>query len=127
MCRVLSPAVYVAVAQILLAAPAQDDQPRKSALESSAKGWEKLPADTDAWKRIAAQPKVKLGPKSPWSFDKDGVLHYAGGVQELLLLNPGPKTNGIFHDEWRYKQPPANGTATGGLLVRTSLKGDIWH
>jgi hypothetical protein len=124
---------FLALVAIGLAAPSihsQDDKdkPMKSALQTSPKGWEDLPKDFDKWRRVPAQPKAKLIPKSPWFFDTEGGLHFTGvGVQELLLLYPGLKTNGIFHAEWRYKQAPAKGSATGGLLVRTSLKGDVWH
>ena len=84
--------------------------------------------DIKSWKRVPGQPNGKLSSFNPWSFNKDGTLHFDGvGLQENLLLSPGPKTNGIFHAEWRFKRAPAKGAASGGLLVRTSLKGDVWH
>src|SRR4051794_25348789 len=109
-------------------AASQDDKPMKSALELGAKGWEDLPVDIKSWKRVPGQPNGKLSSFNPWSFNKDGALRFDGvGLQESLLLSPGPKTNGIFHAEWRFKRAPAKGAASGGLLVRTSLKGDVWH
>src|SRR6185295_4108116 len=86
-----------------------------------------LPTALEDWRRVPGQPGAKLSSKNPWSFDKEGTLHFDGPLQEMLLLSPGIKTNGIFHAEWRYKKPPAKGSASGGLVVRTSIKGDIWH
>lgn len=128
MTRFLVLAFGVACCMITTRAHSQDDKPMKSALETSAKGWEDLPVDMKSWKRVPGQPNGKLSSSNPWSFKKGGTLDFDGvGLQENLLLFPGPKTNGIFHAEWRFKRAPAKGAASGGLLVRTSVKGDIWH
>jgi hypothetical protein len=126
MCRPLV-AVVFAAGLILSAAHSQDDMPMKSALETSKKGWKSLPTTLDEWRRVPGQVGAKLSSKNPWSFDKDGTLNFNGALQEMLLLYPGLKTDGIFHAEWRFKKPPAPGAASSGLVVRASLKGDVWH
>jgi hypothetical protein len=128
--RFFTVALFVLLALLPSAYPkddkAKDEKAQPSALESSKKGWEDLPTSMDGYRRVPAQAGAKLSSKDPWSFSKEGVLSFDGALPEMLLVYPGLKTNGILHAEWRYKRPPAKGSASGGLLVRT-LKGDIWH
>ncbi len=120
-------AVLIAAIALSPVHPQEDDKPMKSALETNKKGFDDLPHDLEKWRRVPGVPKGKLAARDPWKFDKDGTLDFDGTGQEMLILYPGLKTNGIFHVEWRYKRAPAKGAATGGPVVRTSLKGDIWH
>lgn len=114
--------VYMSVWAI----PAQQDQPTKSALETSPKGFEDLPTNLKNWKRVPIPPKGKLNAKNPWKFDGDTLVCDGVGGHEMLL-HEKQMANGIFHVEWRFKKLAGKSGYNSGVYVRNSADGAVWH
>ncbi len=103
--------------------------PARSALETDPKGWMDLfnGKDLKGWKRVPIAPDDKLNAKNPWAVDdKKGLLLCDGvGVKEMLL-HETPRSDGIFHVEWRFRKTKDKVGYNGGVYVRTASDGKVW-
>src|SRR5581483_1292602 len=121
------PVVFVigmtALAAVLLSLPGRIAQ-------AGDQGWiDLLPGpDLKGWKRVPIAPDTRLNVKNPWSVDGahrlllcDGV-----GVKEMLLYDAEFK-DGTFHLEWRFRKVEGKSDYNGGVYVRTSADGKVWH
>ena len=98
------------------------------AAAAAVQGWINLLRDPSLadWQRVALPPNAPLDARNPWRLDPDtGILHCGGtGVHEMLLHRV-PRTDGIFHVEWRFAGQPDKPSA--GILARTQADNSAWH
>lgn len=80
------------------------------------------------WSRVVLPPDEKLNAKNPWSLSADGktLLCDGVGVKEMLLFDR-EFGDGVFHVEWRFRKTDAATGYNGGVYVRTSADGKVWH
>ncbi|MCI0638692.1 MAG: DUF1080 domain-containing protein [Gemmataceae bacterium] len=82
--------------------------------------------DLQGWKRVPIAPDTKLADKNPWKVAGD-ILECDGiGIKEMLL-HETERTNGVFHVKWRFRKVNDKNDYNGGVYVRTSLDGKVWH
>jgi hypothetical protein len=80
------------------------------------------------WRRVPIAPDVKLAAKNPWSMDAAGKVLLCDGVGvKEMLLQEREFEDGTFHVEWRFRKVPDKHDYNGGVYVRTSLDGKVWH
>ncbi len=108
----------------------QAGQAPQTALEKAPAGWvDLMPGKAlQGWTRVVLPPDVKLNPKNPWALSADGqTLRCDGiGVKEMFL-HDREFGDGIFHVEWRFRKTPEKVGYNGGVYVRTSADGKVWH
>jgi hypothetical protein len=83
----------------------------------------------EGWKRVPIAPDVKLADKNPWSVDAAGKMLLCdgvGGIKEMLLYDKD-FGDGTFHLEWRFRKVEGKKDYNGGVYVRTSPDGKVWH
>lgn len=104
--------------------------PGTSALETDPTGWTDLMPgkDLSGWTRLPIPPDIELSAKNPWSVDAErNVLKCDGvGVKEMFLQSQ-PRTDGIFHVEWRFPKVEDVPDYNSGVYVRTAADGKFWH
>jgi hypothetical protein len=84
--------------------------------------------DLQGWKRVPIAPDTKLNAKNPWKVDEPGKILQCDGVGvKEMLLNEKEQKDGIFHVEWRFRKVADRNDYNGGVYVRSSLDGKIWH
>lgn len=111
----------------LLAAPAQSG---KTALEQDPSGWlDLMPGkDLKGWTRVVLPPDEKLNAKNPWSVSADGKTLVCDGVGvKEMFLHEREFGDGTFHVEWRFRKTPEKLGYNGGVYVRSSADGKVWH
>jgi hypothetical protein len=124
-------AVGLTLAALLASWAAQAQPPRgKSALETDPTGWiDLMPGkDLKGWKRVPLAPDEKLNAKNPWSLSADGktLLCDGVGVKEMFR-HEREFGDGIYHVEWRFRKVEGKSGYNGGVYVRSSADGKVWH
>lgn len=97
---------------------------------ADADGWVDLMPGKDlrGWKRVPIAPDTKLNAKNPWSVDEAHKLLLCDGVGvKEMLLQDDERKDGVFHVEWRFRKVTDRSDYNGGVYVRTSADGKIWH
>ena len=119
-----------------LLAAAQVPSPTPSALESDAQGWIDLLAarDLKEWTRVplgavGQLPAGQAGDPSPWRLDPaTGTLVCEGDKAGHEMLRYAPEFGDfVLHVEWRFSKLEGERPYNGGVYVRTSADGAIWH
>lgn len=116
----------------LATARTQDMSPAStgtSQLEANPAGWTDLLPDAQLhdWKRVA-YPGKPLKATNPWSVDADShflVCDGAGAVE--MFLTEQEFGDGVFHVEWRLRPVAGKSGYNGGVFVRNSADGSVWH
>lgn len=101
----------------------------RSAWERDPSGWiDLMPGkDLKGWRRVAPPPD-RLAGKAVWSVDPaKGLLLCDGEGAKEMLLEEVERGDGIFHVEWRWRNLEGKTGHNGGVYVRTSLDGRVWH
>jgi hypothetical protein len=107
----------------MLAEPGQTAQ-------GGAEGWiDLLPGPgLKGWKRVPIAPDTRVGDKNPWSVDATGKILVCDGVGvKEMLLHDAEFKDGTFHVEWRFRKVEDKNDYNGGVYVRTSADGKVWH
>ena len=100
----------------------------RSAIERDPSGWEDLLASgLSGWHRVALPLGSRLSASDPWQLDASTgtLVCRAEGIIEILLTDR-ELSDGTFHVEWRVRKAGSK-EYNGGVYVRTSPDGKIWH
>jgi hypothetical protein len=119
----------IALLPLLLLAAQPADAPSKSLLESDPAGWSDLLAGgLKNWKRVPIPAGGKLKDKDPWKLADDGrgIVCDGAGLHEMLLYDK-EFADGTFHAEWRFRPVEGKKGYNGGVYVRNSADGKVWH
>lgn len=86
------------------------------------------PADLKGWRRLPLAKDGKLGERNPWRVDgaRQVLVCEGEGAWEMLLWDED-LADGRFHVEWRVTKVDEKGFYNGGVYVRSSLDGKVWH
>jgi hypothetical protein len=98
--------------------------------ERTEEKWLDLTPDKDlsGWKRAPIPPDSKLSARNPWKMDANGKILICDGVGiKEMLIHEKEFTDGVYHVEWRFRKVPDKKDYNGGIYIRTSADGKIWH
>ena len=100
-----------------------------SQLEADPAGWTDLLPDAalHGWKRVA-YPGKPLKDTNPWSVDPESHLLVCDGTKTVeMFLTEQEFGDGVFHVEWRLRKVEGKQGYNGGVFVRNSADGTVWH